>query len=328
MASRAHLWRAWERFRRGKGGRPSVRAFAPEAAREVARLHDELSVGTYQPRPFRTLFLHEPKRRLIAAATVRDRVVHHAVVASLGPHLDPGLVDPTYACIPGRGVHRAVLAMIAAMRRRRFVVLLDVRRYFISIDRGILIDEVMARRIKDRRALALLRTIAEAGGGLYETPAVRSFLELPEGVPGPGVGLPIGNLTSQWWGNHYLAGLDHFVMRTLRPGEYQRYMDDIVLLGDDAAKLADDRDAVAEWLWERRRLTLRRAGPPVPTSRPVTYLGQRLTRAGSTPTRAALRRMQARLAGLVSSGSPEGIERSIAAYRGVLRFGTRGVGGE
>lgn len=216
---------------------------------------------------------------------------------------DPGLCDQTHACIAGRGTHRAILGMIAAMRRRRY----------------------MARRLKDRRVLALLRVLADAGAGIYDAPAVRAFLELPAGTPGSGAGLPIGNLTSQWWGNHYLAGFDHFVLRSLRPGDYQRYMDDIVLLGDDAGRLAAARDAAAAWLWERRHLRLRRADAPVlPTTCPVTYLGHRLTRAGAAPTRATLRRMQRRLGGLVINGSPAAVERSIAAYRGVLRVSARG----
>lgn len=113
-------------------------------------------------------------------------------------------------------------------------------------------------------------------------------------------------------------------MRSLRPGGYLRYMDDIVLLGADASKLAKARDGVAAWLRERRGLSLRRDDAPVlPTSCPVTYLGHRVTRAGATPTRAALRRMQARIQGRLIHGSSEAVQRSIAAYRGVLRLGTR-----
>lgn len=327
MISSDALRLAWGNFRRNKGGRPGVRAFAPQVERELAALHDELSAGKYRPQPYRLLLLHEPKRRLIAAAPVRDRIVHHAIVGALGPRLDPGLVASTFACIAGRGTHRALLAIVAAMRQRHFAVFLDVRHYFLSIDRAILM-QLMAQRIKDQRVLALLGAVAESGAGLYEDPAIRAFLGLPDGTPGPGCGLPIGNLTSQWWGNYYLSGFDHFALRALKVGDYQRYMDDIVLLGDDARELTAARDAAAAWLWEHRRLRLKRPDAPVLSTREaVTYLGHRVTRAGATPTRKALRRMQQRIGERVLRRTAEQVERTIAAYRGALRLGTVGEPG-
>lgn len=287
----------------------------------MAALAEALHAGTYRPEPYRLLFLHTPKRRLIAAAAVRDRLVHHAAVRVLAPIFDPSLIDATYACLDGRGCHRALLAMVAAMRRARFMMLLDIRHYFLSIDREILIEDVMARKLKDRRVLELLRVIADSGAGLYTRPEVAEFLGLQPGFPPPRCGLPIGNLTSQWWGNHYLSGLDHFVKRELKVGLYQRYMDDAVLLADDAGQLVAAREAIAVWLWERRRLRLKRpAAPVVSTGEVVTYLGHRVSQAGVAPTRAALRRMQRRISGLVLRGTVEQVERSIAAYGGVLRL--------
>lgn len=325
LADRRNLWGAWRDFRRNKGGRASVRAFEPDAAAEVVALADELAAGSYRPLPYRLLFLHEPKRRLIAAAHVRDRVVHHATVRVLAPIFDPTLITSTFACLEGRGTHCALLAMVAAMRRTRYLMLLDIRRYFLSIDRDILIDEVMARRLKDRRALTLLRTIADSGAGLYARPEVVAFLELEHGFPPPSCGLPIGNLTSQWWGNHYLSGLDHFAKRTLKVRHYLRYMDDVALLADDARQLEDWRAAIAGWLREHRRLQLKRPdAPAVPTREVITYLGHRVSQAGVAPTQATLRRMQRRIAGLVLRGTNLAVERTIAAYSGVLRLRGRG----
>ena len=115
----------------------------------------------------------------------------------------------------------------------------------------------MERKVKGPRTLALLRTIAESGRGLYERTDVRRFLGLPDGFPPPGAGLPIGNLTSQWWGNHYLSGLDHFAVRELRVPHYQRYMDDITLCADSRSALVEARCAIAEWLERQRRLQLK-----------------------------------------------------------------------
>lgn len=325
LVARDNLWAAWLDFQRGKRGRPAVQRFAPDAAAELVDLRRELREGTYRPGPYRRLLLCEPKRRLIAAAPVRDRVVHHAVHRVLAPVLDRGLIDGTFACLPGRGSHRALLAFVAALRRRRFVLHLDIRRYFLSIDRAVLIDEVMARKIKDRRTLALLRTIADSGADLYRVPGVVDFLGLEDGFPPPGCGLPIGNLTSQWWGNHYLAGFDHFALRTLKVPYYQRYMDDFVLMTDSAAQLEEARLAIAAWLAQHRRLQLKDPHAPVrPCDATLTYLGQRVSRRGVAPKRAAWRRFTRRVADLVLRGDVEAVERSVASFRGVLGLRRRG----
>jgi RNA-directed DNA polymerase len=321
VTSVENLWRAWRTFRSGKRGRPDVLAFEPEADRHVVDLHRRLAQGTYRPQGYRLLRLHEPKRRLIASAPVLDRVVHHAVHRVLAPLLDPTLLPSVYACLPGRGSHRAVLACVAALRRYDFVLCLDVRHYFLSIDHAVLL-ELMERRIKDARLLALLATLIESGVGLYMAPGVPQFLGLEPGFPGPRCGVPIGNLTSQWWGNHYLSGLDHFIKRELKVPHYQRYMDDLTLLSDSRASLEAARTAIGDWLLRQRRLRLKHPHAAVrSTQLGFTYLGHRVTRAGAGPTRAVLQRMQQRVGERVLRGDREGIERSIASYQGLLGVG-------
>ncbi|WP_428265790.1 hypothetical protein [Haliangium sp.] len=109
IVSPRNLWRAWGDFRRGKRGRPSVLRFERHADRHIMQLHRALVAGSYRPSGYRTHLIRQPKVRLISAAPVRDRVVHHAVHRVLAPLLDRGLVEHTYACLPGRGAHRAVL---------------------------------------------------------------------------------------------------------------------------------------------------------------------------------------------------------------------------
>jgi len=188
IVSLENLWAAWREFRRGKRGRPSVRRFELEADRHILRLHRELEVGRYRTGGYRIFAIREPKKRLIAAAPVRDRVLHHAIHRVLAPLLDPSLIHSTYACLPGRGSHRAVLAHQRALRRYRFVLALDIRHYFPSIDREILM-RVMEAKLKDATLLGLLREIAESGGGLYRRDGVAAFLGFPPGFPGPSAGL-------------------------------------------------------------------------------------------------------------------------------------------
>lgn len=324
MISPESLWRAWRTFRKGKLGRSSVRAFEADAGRQVLRLHRELAGGTYRPSGYRLRLLMEPKRRLVAAAPVRDRVVHHAVHRALAPRLDRRLVARTYACLPGRGSHRAVLAFLAALRRHRWVLQLDIRHYFLSIHRPRL-ARLMERHVKDRRVLALLEVIAESGEGLYAGSEVRSFLGLDPGFPPPGCGLPIGNLTSQWWGNHYLSGADHFVLRELRVGAYQRYMGDLTLFDDSGQRLVDVRDELAGWLGQERGLRLKRpCAEPRRAEERFRYLGYRVGRKGIEPLPEALVRARQALGERVRTGSPRSLERSIASLRGWLGFPLQG----
>ncbi|MEE8524947.1 MAG: RNA-directed DNA polymerase [Thermoanaerobaculia bacterium] len=318
VASTDNLWAAWLEFRRGKRNRPSVRAFEFDVDRELFALGRELHGGSYRPGGYRLRLLHEPKRRLIAAAPVRDRIVHHAVHRLLAPRLDRGLVEHTYACLPGRGSHRALLAFQAAQRRHAYLLHLDVRRYFLSIDRQIL-HQLMARRIKDRRLLRLLGALAGSGEGLYTSPAVRRALGLEASFPPPGCGLPIGNLTSQWWGNHYLSDLDHFVKRELKIPHAQRYMDDVTLFADSRVDLEAARTAIARWLWRERRLRLKKPNAEVRSTRRRTlYLGHLVDRSQIRPGRRAARSARRRLADHLVRGRMERFERSLASYRGVL----------
>ncbi len=313
-----NLWGAWRDFRRGKRGRSSVLAFEVAADGEIFALNRELAGGGYRPAGYRLKLIHEPKRRLIAAAPVRDRVVHHALYRVLAPLMDPGLIDTTYACLQGRGSHRALLAFLRALRDYRYALNLDIRHYFLSIDLAIL-DSLMARCIKDASLLALLRNVAQSGDGLYRLPEVAAFLGLKPGFPPQGCGLPIGNLTSQWWGNHYLSGLDHFIKRELKIPHYQRYMDDLSLFSDSRQALTAAREAIVQWLWDQRHLRLKRPGSrPKATKGSFTYLGHHCTRAGISPSTQMLKRMERRVSALVSRGDEATIERSIAAYKGLL----------
>jgi RNA-directed DNA polymerase len=317
VASAENLWRAWRTFRRHKRSRPDVRAFELEADRRVIGLSRRLHAGSYRPSGYRLLGIHEPKRRLIASAPVIDRVVHHALYRVLAPLLDPGLIDTVYACLPGRGSHRALLAFVSALRRYRYVLCLDVRHYFLSIDHALVLG-VMSRRIKDTRVLDLLGVILESGRGLYRSPAARAFLELELGFPPDGAGLPIGNLTSQWWGNHYLSGLDHFIKRELAIPHYQRYMDDLTLFADSREALEHARTEVARWLRDERRLRLKHPEAPVRhTGGKFLYLGHHVRRTGISVPPSLLRRMQERVGEQVLSGSVLAIERSVASYQGV-----------
>lgn len=320
VISLENLWQAWRDFRKGKRNRPSVTALEPDADRIVVRLHRELSAGNYRPGGYRLFFIAEPKTRLIAAAAPRDRIVHHAIHRVLAPRLDPSLIFTTFACLKGRGSHRAALCFLKSLRTYPSVLLLDIAHFFPTIDRNILMT-VMERRIKDGPLLQLLRMVAESGNNIYELPFVKARLGFPAHYPPHGCGLPIGNLTSQWWGNHYLSEIDHFIKRDLKVPAYIRYMDDMAVFGNSGNELLTVRRAIQQRLAQTRRLNLKNPyAQPRPTTQRFHYLGFTVKRAGIIPAQKTLKKMRRRLRILAGTAAPTQLEASVSSYQGIHAF--------
>jgi len=311
LSSDLNVWQAWRECERRKRRRADVAEFARDADRHVLRIAERLRAGTWRHGPYRLIRVIDPKRRLVAAASVADRVAHHAVHRVLAPRYNRRFIEHSYACQPGRGTHRALLAWIGRAQRWPWVLHLDMARYFYEIEH-VRLRELMARAFPEPRVGALLDEIVSSGRGLYQHPDVVRWL----GWPGPqpvGRGLPIGNLTSQWWGNVYLDGLDHFAQRTLRVPGYQRYMDDVSLFGQSRAQLLDYRHVVTDWLRQERGLRLKDPeAQPTSTHAPRTILGYRVSREGlaiGDKTRTRFR--QRMLAGRVDDA---GMQSTIAAW--------------
>ncbi|MFH1567835.1 MAG: reverse transcriptase/maturase family protein, partial [Gemmatimonadota bacterium] len=219
-----NLAAAARKARRGKRHKADVARFEFHLERELLRLRAELTAKAWEPGAYRCFVVHEPKRRLISAAPYRDRVVHHALCNVIEPLLERGFIHDSYANRRGKGTHRAVQRYTELCRRSRYALQCDIRRYFPSIDHAILYGQ-MERRIKDPEVLWLVRRIIDSSNP--QEPVHTYF-------PGDDLftpferrkGLPIGNLTSQFFANVYLDGLDHFAKRRLGCRSYIRYVDD------------------------------------------------------------------------------------------------------
>ena len=206
----------------------------------------ELGAGTYRPGPYRTFWIADPKRRLISAAPFRDRVVHHALINVIEPVFEPRFAFHSYACRRHKGTHRALRQFVAWARTTRYVLKMDIHKFFPTIDHAIL-ERLLRRRLKDPRVLGLCDAIID--GSNAQEPTTRYF-------PGDDLltplsrrrGIPIGNLTSQFFGNVYLDPLDHFISERLRLRRYLRYADDFCCFHDDKAVLTAARAAVTEFL--------------------------------------------------------------------------------
>ncbi|MDJ0840187.1 MAG: reverse transcriptase domain-containing protein [Acidobacteriota bacterium] len=315
IAAWTALHEAWRFYRRGKRRRPDVAAFEIDADRSLLHLSDALLGRGYRHGPYKILTIRDPKPRLIAAAPVRDRIVHTAVYRALAPHFNKGFIDQSYACIEGRGTHRALWHFLALMRRYRYLVHLDIHSFFPTVSHSIL-HGLLTPRLRDPRIIGLLEEILASGQRLYRTPRVRQFFGLPEITPDLlAHGLPIGNLTSQWWGNLYLNGLDHFAKRVLKIEGYIRYMDDIVCFARDKASLKQWKHEIRQWLATERNLTLNpNKGHLRSCSLPVTYLGYRVTRGGYDPGPQGLKRFRKTLRKR-ALGSATRLRQSLHSYR-------------
>ncbi|MEM9275594.1 MAG: RNA-directed DNA polymerase [Cyanobacteria bacterium P01_F01_bin.143] len=231
---------------KGKRFRDNVLAFNYNLEQELFKLSSELESQTYRPGSYKSFRIYDPKPRLISAAPYRDRVVHHALCNVIVPLVEKSFIHDSYANRIGYGTHRALTRFIEFARSSRYVLQCDIRKYFPSIDHEIL-KQIIRRKIKCQETLWLIDTIID--GSNPQEPVIEYF-------PGDELltpilrrhGLPIGNLTSQFFANWYLNDFDHFVKEKLRAKKYLRYVDDFMLLGDDWEFLAEARREIEEYL--------------------------------------------------------------------------------
>ena len=272
-----NLWNAFHQARRGKRGKAEVAAFEYQLERNLLTLERELRGGSYRPGGYRHFFIYEPKRRKISAAPFRDRVVHHALCNVIEPIFECRFSDASFACRVGKGTHRALDRAQDFARRYRYVLQGDIVQFFPSVDHQVL-RALLARRLADPQVLALIDLILDSGAGVLASEYT------PQWFPGDALltplersrGLPIGNLTSQFWGNVYMHELDGFVAQELRTGAYVRYADDIVLFSDDKAQLNAWRGRISVFLARLRLVLHDRKTQIYPVATGIPFLGFRL----------------------------------------------------
>jgi RNA-directed DNA polymerase len=310
------LWHAWREVRRGKRRGPSVAAFELDADRHIFALSRALRDGTWRPAASALRLVRDPKVRLIAAPAVADRLLHRALLETIGPTYERRYLPQCFTRGPGAGMHQAALAYLGLLRRHPWRCQLDIARYFPSVDLGTL-EALLFRRLADPDTRLVVSRLLDAGARVYRTQPAREILGSP---PGGRRGLALGSYLSQWCGNFYLDGLDHYIKRELKIPGYLRYMDDFVLLAGDPGRLAEARSAIGDWLAAERGLALKAKGGQVrPAHEPATFLGFRISRAGVGPGRKLRRRFAARVRAAAGEGEAA-LTRCLVSYRGLLLF--------
>jgi retron-type reverse transcriptase len=264
------LYTAFRRAIKGKRKKPGAAAFSANLERELLTLERQLHDGSYRPGRYTVIEVHDPKKRLVSAAPFRDRVVHHALCAVICPIFEAGFIDHSFANRSGKGTHRAIAAYEYYRDRHANVLRCDIYRYFPSIDHTIL-KTAFRRRIACPRTLALVDRIID-GSNLQEP--VNLYFD-GDDLFAPYQrrrGLPIGNLTSQFFANLYLDGFDHFVTEVLH-APYARYVDDFALFHDDPAVLEEWRNRIDSYLAGRRLKLHPRKTVIQRTALPSQFLG-------------------------------------------------------
>jgi RNA-directed DNA polymerase len=266
-----NLLEAYRKAARGKRGKQAAATFEFQFADRLLAVQDELAATVYRPGAYQHFTIREPKKRLISAAPFRDRVVHHALCNVIEPLFEARFHPHSYANRIGKGTHRAVDQLQAYARRYRYALRLDVVQHFASLDHAVLKAELF-RVVHDAQAQWLIEQILHSGAGVLDTEYEMVYF------PGDDLlarlrprGLPIGNLTSQFWSNCYLNPLDWFVARELGCRAYVRYVDDFALFADSKRQLARWRVRIVDFL-AGLRLTVH-AGSAMPATQGIPWLG-------------------------------------------------------
>lgn len=283
--------------RQHKRNTASALAFEQRLERNLSELYEEIVTGTYRRDTSICFIITRPKPREVWAADFRDRIVDQVLYNRIGPRFLRSFIADSCACIPGRGTLYAGKRLEAKVRsltqnwsRPAWYLKVDIANFFVSIDKRIL-AELLAARIPEGGWRSLTELILfhdprpgikvqSAADRLALVPPHKSLFNQPAHL-----GLPIGNLSSQFFANVYLDVMDQFVKHQVGARHYLRYVDDAILLHESPQWLNDARLQIERLLAERLALRLNpRKTILQPIERGIDFVGhlilpwRRLTR--------------------------------------------------
>ncbi len=237
-----NIFLSWNKFYSGKADKKDVMLFESNLAENLLDLHKDLLNGSYRHGDYDYFKVYDPKKRDIHKAQVRDRIVHQIIFDYLSIICEPDFIANSYASRVGKGMHQAVyklqyfLKKTLANNRNCWVLKCDIRKYFCSIDKSVLL-RLIGIRTTDARILELIREIIFS----YKREIA---------------GIPLGNITSQIFANIYLNELDRLIKFELGINEYIRYNDDFIIVGDSKKRLRELSELMRDWLANTLKLIL------------------------------------------------------------------------
>ncbi len=271
LCSWDNIYRAARKARQRKRSKIDVQRFEYDLEENLMQIQSELVEESYRPGKYNRFTVTEPKERDICAAPYKDRVVHHALINVLEPIWEKGFYYHSYACRVGKGMHKAIMVCQKYIRRNKYVLKCDISKYFASIDHEIL-KGILKRKIGDEKLLRLIDII------IVESPEQNCPAVL---FPGDDLftlmerkrGIPIGNLTSQFFANVYLNEMDKFIKHECKVRDYLRYMDDFLLFSDSKEELANIRKRLEAFLNGLRLELHSRKTQIFPVKNGIKFLG-------------------------------------------------------
>jgi retron-type reverse transcriptase len=298
-----NLLASWQEFLRGKKSRKDVARFSVRLSDNIMKLHYDLKNKTYTHGLYEGFKINDPKPRDIHKASVRDRLLHHAIYRALYPFFDKKFVHDSYSCRAGKGTHKALYRFESVVQKvsknntkQCWILKCDIKKFFANIDRNIL-KQILTRHISDKDTLWLLERVIDSFH-------ISSYK-----------GLPLGNLTSQLLVNVYMNEFDQFVKHNLKAKHYIRYADDFVFLSQDKDYLERLLPEVENFLENKLKLEIHPKKVSITTiGSGVDFLGwvhfpkHRVLRMSSK------RRMLKKVA--------VGEEETIQSYLGMLKHGS------
>ncbi|HLD12975.1 MAG TPA: reverse transcriptase domain-containing protein [Candidatus Nanoarchaeia archaeon] len=280
LCSKAHLYNAFLRARKRKTKKIYVQEFESNLEENLFLLRAELVLHVYHPQPLTTFVIRDPKTRVISKSAFRDRIVHHALVSLLEPLFDKNFIFDSYANRKGKGTLKALQRFNQfkeKFRRGGRALKADIRHYFDEVDHKVLLS-ILQKKIKDPQVIHLIKII------------------LNHYHKSPGKGMPLGNLTSQFFANVYLNELDQFVKHQMKIEYYLRYVDDFIIFHKDKDVLKGYQSAIDVFLKEQLKVSLHpQKCRIIPVRGGVTFLGFRIFPFFQLLKKVNVRRMQYRL---------------------------------
>lgn len=291
------LQKAFINASRGKRSSSGFLHFNEYAQVRILDIHQKLKNETWQASPLRTFIIYEPKRREIGAPSFADRVVHHAICSVINPIFDKTFLPYSFACRNNKGTHAGVKYIQAQLRKYNFKYYLktDFKSYFPSIDRAILYKKI-ERKITCKKTIALLKKI----------------------IPETGKGVPIGALTSQLAANIYGNILDHYLHHELKV-TFARYMDDVIILGDDLNQLRQIKTQIEVFAKEQMALSISRWNISS-TSKGIDFLGYRIWKNHKLLRKSSVTRAKRKIKNAINYEDYESLTKFIGSWVGHAKF--------
>lgn len=298
ITDRDNLYRAYHKAAKGKRYSTGHLLFSQHLASNLSRLRDDLKSGQYRPGKPNTFWVYEPKKREITAMPFVDRVAQHALGNIIEPIFDKVFLPQSHACRVGKGTHTAARSVQAELRRMEasgltpWVLKTDYSKYFYSVQLDILNKEYR-RKIACKPTLRLLETI----------------------VPPTGLGLPIGNLTSQLSANVYGHVVDRWLSHTKGFHRFYRYMDDIVVIGESRPAMEQLRVELQDFSLSELGLKFSHWNVQ-PASRGINFVGYRIWSTYKLLRHDSVLRAKRKIKRYTKHGETEKLRMFLGAWKG------------